>query len=419
MSVLRLLTINGLIRISAAGSGQLFAFLLADRMSGHAGVGSILVGVIGSAFFLTEMIGAPFAGGLADRVGHQRILRWGPVFGVVSAVAAASAALGTGSLVILVVILFIARLNEGASAAFSVPTTLTLLSRITDGEVRRRTRVMGAFEITSLVGMIAGYVVVGVAWDAYGASAFLVLPPIYALAWWLVGRPDYALKPSLNEIQKSEAATHSSVRALLLRFATDSKNVAFGVSWLAVNAIVGLWLQQTPYLLSLPDRSPSQALVGGFSGQEIGVIFAVWGAAFLLGIALWSWLAPEMERRRAMSISLIGMLGAVASIAWLNHGGPAAIVWFGVAMVMVEAGFTPAAFAHLAELTAPIDASRGAVLGLYSVILGAGQLMGNLLGGLFAARWQMDGVLVLTIILALVSLAGALFMTAQTRKEQS
>jgi len=38
MTVLRLLTINGIIRISAAGSGQLFAFLLADRMSGHAGL---------------------------------------------------------------------------------------------------------------------------------------------------------------------------------------------------------------------------------------------------------------------------------------------------------------------------------------------------------------------------------------------
>ena len=394
-------------------------------MSGQAGIGSILVGFIGAAFFLTEMVGAPFAGGLADRLGHQRILRWGPVFGVVSAIAAASAALGSGSIIILVVILFFARLNEGASAAFAVPTTLTLLSRITDGEVRRRTRVMGAFEITSLVGMIAGYVVVGVAWDAYGASAFLVLPPIYALAWWLVGHRgnkllhDRAHKPTGAEAAKSEIASLSSVRALLAGFATDPKNLAFGVSWLAVNAVVGLWLQQAPFLLSLPDRSPSQALVGGFSGQEIGIIFAVWGAAFLVGIALWSWLAPEMDRRRSMSVALIGMLGAVASITWLNHGGPAALVWFGIAMVMVEAGYTPAAFAHLAELTEPIDASRGAVLGLYSVILGAGQLLGNLLGGLFAARWQMDGVLALTIILAIVSLLGATFMTAQARKEQS
>ncbi|NQV71815.1 MFS transporter [bacterium] len=244
MTVYRLLAINGLIRISAAGSGQLFAFLLADRMSGQAGMGSILVGVIGAAFFVTEMFGAPFAGGLADRLGHLRILRWGPVFGIISAITAASVVLGSSSIVLLVIILFFARLNEGASAAFSVPTTLTLLSRITDGEVRRRTRVMGAFEITSLVGMIAGYVVVGIAWDVYGSVAFLVLPPLYAIAWWLARarQPEIALPSSGNQLANSETASFSYIRTLLVEFATDRKNLAFGISWLSVNAVVGLWL---------------------------------------------------------------------------------------------------------------------------------------------------------------------------------
>jgi MFS family permease len=195
-------------------------------------------------------------------------------------------------------------------------------------------------------------------------------------------------------------------------------NVAFGISWLAINAIVGLWIQQAPFLLSLPERSATQALVGGFSGQQIGLIFAVWGFALLVGIALWSLLAPGMARRRAMSIALVGMLGVVASLAWFNHGGPQVVIWIAIILVMVEAGFTPAAFAHLAELTVPVDASRGAALGLYSVLLGAGQLVGNLLGGLFSARWQMDGVLGLTAILAVVSLVGAMRMGTQSRDPQ-
>ncbi|MCH7856252.1 MAG: hypothetical protein IIB37_05830, partial [Gemmatimonadetes bacterium] len=105
MSVSRLLAINALVRIGAAGSGQLFAFLLAARLSGQIAAGALLVGVIGAAFFVTELVGAPFAGALADRVGQLRILRWGPVFGVVSALVAATAALGAGSLPLLVVIL--------------------------------------------------------------------------------------------------------------------------------------------------------------------------------------------------------------------------------------------------------------------------------------------------------------------------
>jgi MFS family permease len=156
LTVSRLLAINALVRIGAAGSGQLFAFLLATRLSNQAGIGSLLVGLIGAAFFMTELVGAPFAGDLADRLGQRRILRWGPVFGMASALVAATAVLGAGSLPLLVAILFFARLNEGASAAFAVPTTLTLLSRATDGDSRRRTRVMGAFEVTSLVGMISG-----------------------------------------------------------------------------------------------------------------------------------------------------------------------------------------------------------------------------------------------------------------------
>jgi MFS family permease len=410
LTVTRLLAVNGLIRIGAAGSGQLFAFLLADRMSHQSGFGSLLVGVIGAAFFFTELVGAPFAGGLADRVGQRRILRWGPVFGIASAMVAALAALGAGAIPLLVVILFLARLNEGASAAFAVPTTLTLLSRATDGDARRRTRVMGAFEVTSLVGMIAGYVVVGVAWDQIGTAAFLVLPPVYGLAWWLVGSGGEETPRAVGIDSE-----RGSVMDVLRRLASKPGNLAFGVSWLAINAVVGLWMQQAPFLLSLPERSATQALVGGFSGQQIGLVFAVWGAAFLVGIALWSWLAPGMDRCRAMSVALVGMLGVVASLAWVNHGGPTVVLWLAALLVCVEAGFTPAAFAHLAELTVPVDASRGAALGLYSVLLGAGQLAGNLLGGPFAARWQMDGVLTLTAILAVVSFVGARLMGSDAR----
>jgi hypothetical protein len=37
---------------------------------------------------------------------------------------------------------------------------------------------------------------------------------------------------------------------------------------------VGLWIQQAPFLLSLPERSVEQTLVGGFSDQQIGLVFA-------------------------------------------------------------------------------------------------------------------------------------------------
>ncbi len=399
MPVARLLVVNGLIRVAAAGSGQLFAYFLAERMASRVGAGAALVGLLGAAFFATELVGAPLAGRLADRVGQVRVLRWGPLFGVASATLAAGAALGLEALSALGVALLLARLAEGSSAAAAVPTTLALLSRGTEGDRARRTRIMGLFEVTSLVGMIAGYVVLGIAWDALGGRAFLLLPPIYGAAWVLLR--------GLSEPRAGrERSGPPPVGATLKSLARVPGSVGFGVAWLAVNAVVGLWIQQAPFLLSLPARSPDQRLVGGFTGSDVGLVLGVWGLAFLLGIALWVWLAPAWPRRRAMATAMVGMLGVTGSLYLVNHGVPWPVLGLAAAFVLAEAGFSPAAFAHLADLSAPLDASRGMVLGLYALALSAGQLVGNILGAPFAARWQMDGVLALTAALALVALLG-------------
>ena len=85
--------------------------------------------------------------------------------------------------------------------------------------------------------------------------------------------------------------------------------------------------------------------------------------------------------------------------------------------VLVESGYTPVAFAHLADATVSVDPSRGAALGLYSVLLAAGQLLGNVVGAPFAARWQMDGVLAVTALFAVVSLAGVARMPRSSMAE--
>ncbi len=257
---------------------------------------------------------------------------------------------------------------------------------------------MGLFEITSLIGMILGFLIAGVSWDGLGAKAFLLLAPLYIGAWLLVGTPHLAEKALPDEA--------APVFSTLLRLAKSPGNVAFGVSWLAVNAVVGLWIQQAPYLLKLPSRSPTQALVGGYTGREIGIVFSGWGVVLLVGIALWSLLGARWPRRRVLALALAGMLGVVATLAFLNHGAPVALLALAAFFVLVESGYTPAAFAHLADATVTVDPSRGTALGLYSVLLAGGQLIGNVMGAPFAAHWQMDGVLALTALLALVSVAG-------------
>jgi MFS family permease len=197
---------------------------------------------------------------------------------------------------------------------------------------------------------------------------------------------------------------------MLRRLLTERGALAFGLSWLSVNAVVGVWIQQGPYLLKLPVRSSDQALVGGFGAGQIGGIFAAWGLLFLTGIALWSVLGARLPRRQVLAAALAGMLGVTFTLALVNHGAPRALLGVAAALVLIESGFTPAAFSHLADLTRRVDPARGAALGLYSVLLAAGQLGGNVLGAPFAVRWQMDGVLALTALLGFLALVGVALM---------
>jgi len=407
VTVARLLLVNALIRAAAAASGQLFAFVLAERLASRSGVGAMLVGMLGASFFLTEIVGAPIAGRIADGRGHRRVMRYGPVFGATCGLVGALSAFAPIGLGLLAFVLLVARTTEGLSAACTTPTTLVLLSRATEGDAARRTRMMGIFEISSLVAMIMGYAIAGIAWDSAGPKAFLALPLLYTLAWVLVG----ASAPE----RSTESREHLPVLRLARALGAERGNLPFAAAWLSVNAVVGVWMQQSPYLLKLADRSATQSLVGGFTGRQIGQVFGVFGLTFLGGVTLWSVFGARMPRRRALAVALVGMLGVVSFLALRNHGAGRWALGLAMVCVLVESGFTPAAFAHLADATEVHDGSRGAALGLYSLLLGSGQLLGNALGAPFAMRWQMDGVLGLTALLASIALLGVLRMSPTTR----
>ena len=73
--------------------------------------------------------------------------------------------------------------------------------------------------------------------------------------------------------------------------------------------------------------------------------------------------------------------------------------------LFVLAGATPAALGLLADTSEAHPADRGAIMGLYSVFLALGQIVGSLLGGTAAEIRGIDGILVGTLILLAVALA--------------
>jgi predicted MFS family arabinose efflux permease len=59
---------------------------------------------------------------------------------------------------------------------------------------------------------------------------------------------------------------------------------------------------------------------------------------------------------------------------------------------------------------------RGAVMGLYSVMLGLGQLAGSALGSPFAELLAVDGLIILTALLITVSLFTVVVLRDYERK---
>jgi predicted MFS family arabinose efflux permease len=194
-----------------------------------------------------------------------------------------------------------------------------------------------------------------------------------------------------------------------LKLITQPDLLRFMPAWLAINAILGVWLNHLSFQMSGVQPDPDQFLVGGFSGSLIGVVLAMYALTFSAGILLWSRAFGRMRKTDMMLIALGGLFVVCLSSFAINHtarSNPAIVAILLVPLaagILVESGFTPAALGYLADLSERYATDRGAIMGLYSVLLGLGQLGGAWLGGPFADWGRMDGIILLTALLGLIS----------------
>src|SRR5262245_50251299 len=197
--------------------------------------GSLIIGLATALFFGAEIVGAMGFGTLADRHGERRYIRLGPIFGGVSALA-----MGLGASLLAVVL---ARVLQGLSTAAAIPASLAVLSRQSGDDEQRRGRVMSLFEISAIGGMAAGLVSAGEIWDAIGPIAFYLMVGLYALSLgllWPVGRT-----------RGRDGAEVAPGRAAA--FLRSPKALRLVPAWLAVNAVLGVWLTHVVHQLKKVD----------------------------------------------------------------------------------------------------------------------------------------------------------------------
>ncbi len=298
-------------------------------------------------------------------------------------------------------IFFLSRTVEGLSTAAVTPSLLSHLTDVTDGNHPLRARVMSYFELSLLAGLALGGLMGAQFWHFLRAHAFGAVAAIYILSALLL------VFGAVGSRGHGPAKAISGFYTAL----KDPSLQRLAPVWLCVNTIVGLWLGPTlPFLLTHRAGS-NQFLDGIFSNQpeRVGWLLLAYSLIFGFGVTAWSFVLPRMSEQRALHIALVAMVGVCLGLFLWNHSGaesPAVRWTIGTSTalcIMVESGFTPAALSLLAGAIGA-QAGRGAAMGIYSVLLSVGAIVGSLLAAALGQVFAVDGLIYSTFAMAIVAL---------------
>jgi MFS family permease len=376
------------VRIGGAASGVMLGlFMAGQHRAGIAGSSALVVGLLTAAFYLSELLGSPICGFIVDRRGVRSVLLAGPVLGVVAAALCAVPS--------HVLLLSVARLVQGLSAALTVPAALAFLSDATQGHLNTRGKIMGFFEVTSIGGIAVGYALGGYLWHWLHRPGFWILASLYTVAVSLF------VFIRAERMGKSARVPSTSFRAI-------GHAVDLMPSWLALSAAAGLWFGQAAFQLSGGHTRPNQLLTVGLSDTTIGMIFGVYTLLFAMGTVSWGFALNRTRLAFPMRLGPLGMIVGALALFEINHASTMGGTWFfswlvvGIVGIAIETAYTPAALTLLAARSDVVRSGRGAVMGVYAMLLAGGQLAGALLGGIAAQEYGVDGLIGVTVVLAVL-----------------
>jgi MFS family permease len=260
-----------------------------------------------------------------------------------------------------------------------------------------------------------GFIVAPKLFEAIGPTAFFLNAGVYGISFLI-----YRLGVADGQGEREAVASSHVDLGRYLQLVRSAHVLLLAPTWIAVNASIGLWFSQSLFQLSKADpRFPEQQLMRGFDANQITMGAIIVAIVFGAGLLYWG---NRFKNLRRTTIILYGILGgAILTVAGLlaNHaGGLPIVVPLAAAAVaggglFVLAGATPAALGLLADISERFPADRGAIMGLYSVFLGIGQIAGSLIGGVAAAGYGIDGMFVATVCLLGVALLPLARLRAQ------
>jgi len=407
-SILAVLLGTFSLRFSTGLTGGLLVYYLADLPQfGGVHVDSTTVGLLTAGYFVAELALSPVFGYLSDRYGAHRIMQVGPIFGVVAVLITAFAT--------DLWILGGTRLLEGCAAAASIPSILGYIALATSGDQSVRGRAVARFEAATLAGIGLGIVAAGPLFETLGRGGFLLNAGLYAGSFAIYRWGVAELHHEASDAERAAGAHHERPTRVDLgryrRILGSSGVWLLAPTWIALNAVLGAWATQSVFQLvrEPPAAFGDQLLMQGFSPTSVSIGFGVVGAIFTAGLWYWGNRFRSLRRTTIIAVGLAGAMVLLAATLALNHSeswplvAQVPLVVAAAAGLFVMAGATPAALGLLADMSEAHPADRGAIMGLYSVFLGLGQIVGALLSGI-AGDWAgIDGLLYASVLLIIVA----------------
>jgi MFS family permease len=338
---------------------------------------NLVVGIIASAYPVTEIISAPAIGVLVDRFGRRRWIYLG--------LALSTFALFAFTLNTAVYYLILVHAVQGLAAAMIVVSTLTMTTDVST--TANRGREMGIYDFANLGGYVVGIFAAGVLVRTHQ----IVAPFYFASALAAVGAVFAYLR--VKEVKAhARRSAPSPVRTLRLLL-SDKRAAAMFPIWLSVTTFIGMALTFGPRF------GPSPLLAS----------FVIAGVVLILAFSqpFFGHLSDHYGRDRLMMLGMVSLIGLFATVITmlrrrleLIYVTPLLIV-FGVGSF----AFAPAALASLGDL-AP-ERGRGTTMGIYSVVISLGTIIGPLLGGYLLDRYGISSLFYagLVILIAAMSVA--------------
>jgi MFS family permease len=397
------------LRFSTGLTGGMLVYYLADLPKyGGISVDSTTVALLTAGYFVAELAGSPVFGYLSDRFGAHRIMQIGPVFGIAAALITA--------FVVDLWVLGATRLLEGGAAAASIPSILGYIALSTSNDDALRGKAVARFEAATLAGIGFGIVVAGPTFDLLGRGGFLLNAAIYAGSFAIYRWGVEELHHEASAEEREAGPHHLRPSALewgrYRRLLGSSRIWLLAPTWIALNAVLGSWATQSVFQLvrEPPDAFGDQLLMQGASPTSVSLGFGAVGLVFLAGLWYWGNRFRNMRRTTIIAIGLGGALVMLAATFALNHSGgwpfpiQAVLAVAAAAALFVMSGATPAALGLLADISESHPADRGAIMGLYSVFLGVGQILGALVSGPSGDWAGIDGLLLASAGLIVIAI---------------